>query len=288
MTYLGIIFALIALFCWGLGDFFIQRASRKTGIVDALFYITALAAVALLPFIWKDLASLNSNQIAILISSGVIVFLASLLQFKALEVGKLAVIEPICSLELPITVIIAGILGREHLSVLSYFIIALVFIGIFVAVMPHKHYLRNLGRMEKGSWLAFGGAFGMALTNFIIGYASQQTSPLLSIWATHTIIAILCVVLLLHQQKLHSVVVNFVKFPLVSIAEAVADNVAWIAYAFAVIYIPISIAVTIGESYIILAVLLGIFFNQEKLKHHQYFGVTLAIGGVLLLAMLSN
>ncbi len=39
MAYLGIIFALGALLCWGFGDFFIQRTSRKTGVIHGGYRI---------------------------------------------------------------------------------------------------------------------------------------------------------------------------------------------------------------------------------------------------------
>jgi uncharacterized membrane protein len=78
------------------------------------------------------------------------------------------------------------------------------------------------------------------------------------------------------------------KYPYTVLAEVFFDNAAWIAYAFAVVYIPISVAITISESYIILAVILGLIINREKLKHHQYFGVVLAIAGVLVLAWMQR
>ena len=289
MANLGIIFALGALLCWSFGDFFIQKASRKTGIVHALFYITAAASIVLLPFVWNDLKHLTTSEIYLLLGSGVVIFLVALIEFQALKIGKLAVVEPIMSLELPLTVLIAGLIGHENLDLIDYGIIAVVFLGIFLTVTPHTGVLKDyIKRLEKGALLAFISAAGMALFNFMLGYSSQETSPLMAHWATSLVMATGCLLFMMKSGEVRRVVADFKKATLPIIAETIFDNGAWIFYAFAVIYVPISIAITISESYIILAVLLGVIINREKLKHHQYFGVILAIGGVLLLSYLSN
>ena len=289
MANLGIIFALGALLCWSFGDFFIQKASRKTGIVHALFYITAAASIVLLPFVWNDLKHLTTSEIYLLLGSGVVIFLVALIEFQALKIGKLAVVEPIMSLELPLTVLIAGLIGHENLDLIDYGIIAVVFLGIFLTVTPHTGVLKDyIKRLEKGALLAFISAAGMALFNFMLGYSSQETSPLMAHWATSLVMAAGCLLFMMKSGEVRRVVADFKKATLPIIAETIFDNGAWIFYAFAVIYVPISIAITISESYIIVAVLLGVIINREKLKHHQYFGVILAIGGVLLLSYLSS
>ncbi len=285
MPYLGIIFALLAALCWGFGDFFIQRTSRKTGIMDAMFYITSVATVVLLPFVWTEIPNLDQRSIIILLVGGFFIFIASLFLFKSFMVGKLAIIEPVASLEMPMTVLIASFLGHELLGLNEYALIALIFIGILLSVTAGRHVFKNVfSKMEVGTWLAFGGAIAMALSNFTIGYASQQTSPLMSIWATSLVIFIACIIYYIFTGGFGNMIQHAKNNPGIVLAEVIFDNTAWIAYAFAVVYIPIAIVIAITESYIILAVVLGITLNRERLKHHQYFGVILAILGVLLLS----
>jgi drug/metabolite transporter (DMT)-like permease len=47
---------------------------------------------------------------------------------------------------------------------------------------------------------------------------------------------------------------------------------------------PIAISVALSESYIIIAVLLGMFVNKERLRKHQIFGMIVAIISAILLA----
>jgi drug/metabolite transporter (DMT)-like permease len=289
MAYIGIIFALVALLCWGFGDFFIQKTSRKTGIVHALFYITAAGAIILFPFVWPDLKLLTLHNAALLLVTGIIIFIVALIEFQALKIGKLAVIEPIMSLELPITVLFASFLGSESLSLIKYVVIAFVFLGIFMTVTPHTGVLKDyVKRLERGTLLALISAGGMALFNFMLGYASQHTSPVMAQWSTSLVMALGCLIFMVHTGEINKIFKDFKKAKLSIIAETIFDNGAWLAYAFAVIYIPISIAITVSESYIILAVLLGVLINHERLKSHQYLGVAIAIAAVFLLSYLSG
>lgn len=84
-----------------------------------------------------------------------------------------------------------------------------------------------------------------------------------------------------------SLVSDIRKYPKRIIGQSILDNAAWVAFATATTFVPIAIAATISESYITLAVLLGVLLNREKLKAHQIAGVLLAIIGVLVLSAIS-
>jgi uncharacterized membrane protein len=72
------------------------------------------------------------------------------------------------------------------------------------------------------------------------------------------------------------------------LAESLLDNVAWIAFAYAVILIPISITIAITESYIALGALLGILLNRERLQRHQYAGIVVTLIAAIILAAISG
>jgi drug/metabolite transporter (DMT)-like permease len=68
----------------------------------------------------------------------------------------------------------------------------------------------------------------------------------------------------------------------------ITDNIAWVAYAFSSTFIPIAVAAGISESYIIIALMLGLIFNKEKLKKHQWLGLILALISVVVLAVVTD
>ncbi len=94
--------------------------------------------------------------------------------------------------------------------------------------------------------------------------------------------------ILIYKGEFKNIWQDLKKSPILIPAMGVIDNMAWVAFGYATTFIPISIAATISESYIVLASLLGICVNREKLKSHQIIGIILAIGGVLLLSALTS
>lgn len=287
-NYAGILFAFIALVSWGFGDFFIQKTTRVVGSWKALFFIGIVGLIGLFPFVKNDLATLNAANFLLLGLLGVVVVFAALFNFEALRQGKIAIVEPIIGLELPITVGLSLTLASETLSFLQLFLIGIVFIGIMLAITAHHTHLHYHKRIfERGVILAGIGAIGMALTNFLVGVSSQGISPLITIWFAHSLLAVVCGIYIFYKGEFVNLVSDFKNHPKPIIGQSILNNVAWVSFAKATTFIPIAIATTISESYIALAVLLGLFVNREKLRKHQIVGVALATIGVITLSYFS-
>lgn len=289
MEYLGIFLSVGALFAWGFGDFLIQKSTRAIGPLKTLFINDLAAAVVLLPFVWKELKVLDvgSQGFTLLVVAALIMYASGLFDFEALKEGKISVIEPILSLELPLTIGLSVAIAGESLNLPEWILMGIIFVGIILTVTTHHsqlHYHRRL--FEKGVLVALVGAVGMGLTNFIIGLSSRQTSPLLTMWFVSVLMAGLSLIWLLSRgEVLDTFRAAKNNFKLVA-GQAIIDNLAWIFFVFAVIYIPISIAIAISESYIVFAAFLGMAINREKLRGHQKLGMALAIVAVITLGFL--
>ncbi|MDD5068561.1 MAG: EamA family transporter, partial [Candidatus Pacebacteria bacterium] len=125
----------------------------------------------------------------------------------------------------------------------------------------------------------------MALTNFLTGVGSQLISPLMTIWFINFFLTIATFVYLFAKGEWRSLPNDMRRHSKVILEESLFDNIAWLAYAFAMTLIPISIATSIAESYIVMAVLLGVSVNKETLNRHQVLGVILAVLGVISLSL---
>ena len=283
---LGILFAFVALIGWGFGDFFIQKTTRIMGVYRTLFCICAGGAIVLFPFIYHELPAYTfEDYIALSVLSGII-FVYALVLFEAFRRGKLSVVEAVVAFELPLTVALGVFIGGESLTMRQFVLFLVIFVGVALAAaarLDHLHVHRRI--FEKGVALAFAGAFLSALTNFFIGTYSQEMSPLFVIWATHTMLAVLCCVYILWRSEFSSLWSIIKKHPGPVAAQSFFDNAAWIGYAFATSMIPISLTVSISESYIALAALLGYFLGREKLHWHQIMGAIIAFVGVGFLVM---
>ncbi|MFA5187949.1 MAG: EamA family transporter [Patescibacteria group bacterium] len=287
-SYLGVVFALIALFGWGFGDFFTQKLTRKIGGWQTLFFIGTAGAILFLPFVINDQAKLAVDNWSLLAILGALVIINAPLGLEALRRGKISVVEPVFGLELPLTVIFSIILARERLMNYEAVLIILIFLGILLVVTANLKGWRTKIFFEAGVLLAGLNVAGLALNNVLIGLSSQQISPITTVWFMHVVIAAASALVIIFQGNFRTVAVNFKKNLWLICSLGLINNIAWLAYAYATIYVKISIAATISESYIILATLLGIFINREKLKPHQIIGIIVAILGVLILSALTS
>ncbi len=284
---MGILFALIALVCWGFGDFLIQRSTRRFGDWVALFYITAIAAVTLLPLVYRDVLSLTLGDFWLLLGTSMVIFFAAIFDFEALRRGKISVVAPIFALEVPITVGLAALIIGEHLMPLQYLLIFALLVGIVLVGIKQFHHLKNI-HLERGVWLAVIATIGMGTVNFLFGVGARETSPLLINWFTSLFIAVATLIYLCLSGGVGKIATDWHGNKRLILTVGVIDNLAWVAYSFATLYIPIAIAIGISESYIALACLLGLLINKEKLKTHQWAGMILAVIAVIALAIVTG
>jgi drug/metabolite transporter (DMT)-like permease len=281
-------FAFIALFCWGLGDFLIQKSSREFGKWVSLFFITFFAVIILTPFVYRDIIGLFSDNQALLLLSlaSIVLLFAALFDFQALKEGKICVIEPIMALEIVVTAVLSAVLIKEFLTWQQMIFVALLIVGIFLVSTKSFHHFKNI-KAEKGIVCGLLGTLGMGVTNFLFGIGSRQVGPLMINWFTCLVLALVTFVYLVLKARKGEILKDWHKDKALIVGVGLIDNGAWIAYSYSTLYIPITIATSISESYVALAALLGLVFNGEKLRRHQFIGLVLAIVSAIILAAIT-
>ena len=282
---MGVVFALVALFGWGFGDFFIQKSTREMGWYKALFTIGIAGFVGLMPFALKDISRIGNGYTFPLIALSVIILIYAWALFEALRKGKLSVVESVVAIDLPFTVSLAFLFGGESITLAQGLLFGLICVGIVLAATKEfSHFKSKRTYLEKGVLLAFLGSFFSALTNFYIGSFSHVLPPLLIIWFTHSMLALICGVYISVKGEWREFKKEVLDKPLGTFATAAFDNVAWVGYASATSLIPTSLAITMSESYIVVAALLGWLFGHERLRRHQVIGAAIAFIGVGILS----
>lgn len=283
MNVLGVLFAFLALFSWGFGDFLIQRATRRIGVWQSLFFIGIVGFLFLLPFVWEELPLLlHPTALALLVSLSAVTLITALFEFESLKIGKIAVVEPILGFELPLTVLLSIFFLGENLTWVHIVLMGVVFLG--VGLVSRSRKIRGRLAWERGVLYAVIGTLGMSVVNVLQGVSSQEISPLITVWFVHSSLALACFIFLLFKKEVHTLKTDLLTHTRLVLGESFLDNLAWVSYSLAVVHLPIAITITITESYIILTVLLGLRFNHERLTRSQYVGVCITIAGLLLLA----
>jgi len=281
---LSVIFAFLAMICWGFGDFFIQKCTRKIGNLESLAYIGIVGTIVLIPFIIKDFNLIFSpSNLFLLLGLGIITFIAAILDFEALKEGKLSVIDVLLEIELPITIVLGFIFLKESLTSTQFLFIFLILIGIiFVATKSFSHLKSKL---EKGAMFAIFAAIAMSFVNFLTGVGSREVSPLMAVWVPWLIFSIISIFIIAKRKGIKKFANDGFKFKQIVIPMAILDTTAWVFYSFAVFREEISIITAITESYPAIALFLGVWLNKEKIGWHQYLGAAIAVCSSVILGL---
>lgn len=283
----GVLYALGAMFAWGFGDFSAQKAARRIGIWETLFLIALTGSIGFFPFARTHIAVglAETRDVFMLFIAAFIMLSGLLLNLHALSRGKLSVVEPIIALELPFVALLGFLFFDEHLGTLPFIIMFIVLAGIMLTITKSVPTLKYHKRMlEKGAILAFFGAIGLACINLSIGIASRETSPIFAIWFLQTIITIICFIYLLGSGGLFKILKSLHHHWLATLFVCILGNLAWIFYANAVLYLPIPVVTMITECYVVIATVLGILVNGERLMIHQIVGAGISISAVIFLS----
>lgn len=281
-----IILAFGAMFGWGFGDFLIQRTIKKIGTIETLCWISLFSSIIITPFVFKELGGLTSSQLITLIVLGAANFASGFVHFKALKVGKLSVVEVILSIEMPLTILLGLIIFKEVLSVWQIILIILLFLGIvLISVDPEKIHRKDF--LEKGAFLAVLSGVLVALVNFGSASQAKALSPLMAIWIPWFVCGLICFAHISRKRLNNFISSSRKNWRLVSIMILV-DLFAWTSYVFAVAKEELAITVAITESYVVIALILGVIVNREKIKKIQYFGAAIAVICSLLIGLSSK
>ena len=281
---ISIIFAFLAMICWGFGDFFIQKCTRKIGNLESLAYIGIIGTLLLIPFIIKDFNLIfSSYNLFLLFGLGIITFIAAILDFEALKEGKLSIIDVIFEIELPLTIVLSFIFLRESLTSLQFLFIFFILIGIiFTATKSFSHWRT---RLEKGVIFAVLAAIAMSLVNFLTGVSAKEVSPLMAIWVPWIVFSFISMFIIIKRKNAKKFLKDGFKFKSIVVPMAIIDTAAWVFYALALVKEEISIITAITESYPALALFLGVYFNREKVRWYQYAGAIMAICASIVLGI---
>lgn len=284
----GVALAFVAMLGWGIGDFTIQKSTRKIGDLETIFVITLFGVIVLLPFAYTGISGLfdDLKSLAILGGSGVVLLSAALFQLEGFKRGKISVLEPIMSLEILAASTLAFFFLGDRVSGGQIASILMLMVGLFLisfreARLSHRIFL------EKGVLIFVCGAVLMGAADFLLGWGSRETDPVLANFVLSLILCMATGSTLLVRGELGQTIRDVSKYPALLLVMCVSDNLAWLAYAVAMTLVPIAVATGLSESSIIVAVLLGLFVNKEKIQRHQKVGLVVSIAAVLTLAALT-
>ena len=284
--------------CWGIGDFLIQKTVRKVGWLETMFWIYLGSFVFLMPFVFKYLSVLTWVDFGLLTLLGLSAFLGTVTHFKALDIGKLSVVEIILSFELPLTIILGVLFLNNQLFFYQVALIACLFVGIALLSIDFRKMRRHClwffwakrrVILERGILLAMATAVLLSATNFFTAVSATRIHPLVVIWLSWTLGSVLCVGYLLFKNKLDVTIRNGRRNWRLILSMVIIDIAAWLFFAYSLSKgEELAVVVAITESYVVIAMLLGLKFNKEKIRGWQYLGAALTFAASVLIGLTSK
>lgn len=286
-----ILFAFGAMIAWGVGDFFTQRMTKKIGSIQALVWVNLIGGLGLLPLAIKDFYLIKSwENLGTLFILGLIDFVYGLAMLKSYEKGKLSVVEVIMTMELPLTVALGLIFFREKLSFFQLALVLAIIGGSFLVSKASKDIFDKIKdfifgktrKFEKGVKIALLAAIISAFYNFMIAFNAREISPVMAIWFPWVMSLILLLIYMYVKGNYRSFLNESKKYKKIIFFGSAIEVMAWLFYAKALSGNTLSITTAITESYLALAVFLGIKFNKEKISRLQYAGAVVALIGSVI------
>ncbi|NMB48633.1 DMT family transporter [Candidatus Kuenenbacteria bacterium] len=299
---MGVLLAFIAMLCWGLGDFLIQKSVRRSGTLGkkliafflfknnqenttwiVLFYICAFGSLVLTPFAWREIGQLDWIDMGLLLAVGLLILASALLDFKTLKVGKISVVEPIFAGEIPAVLILTSLFLNEDVSWQQYILILVLIVGILLVTIKNFSGGKNF-ILEKGVGLAVAATIGMGAGDFLLGLGARTVSPVMANWFLNVVVTLATLVFLATSGQIRNTWQYAQENKKLIFFTCFFDNLAWVAYAYSMTFLPIVIATAISENYIAFGALLGFVYNKEKLSPYQWAGLVIAMATWTILA----
>jgi len=282
---LGILFGIIAMLGWGIADFFIAKAVRKTSVIKTFLWSQIIGLLFYLPFIYffLNFPIFSLNTIIIILISGLIGIISLLAFYKGLQVGYVSVISPISSSAAVVTVILSLIFLNEALTGLQALGVSLAILGTILTSFKIQNLLKlKLKNMAKGVQYALIAMVGWGILFVFIDVLVSRLDWFLPI----LIIKALGVPFILAYSNVLKKNISFPKnVGLFIVLGGILEAIAFLAFGFSITSENTSIVAPIVFAFPAVTIILARIFFKEILELNQKIGVVTVLSGLVLLSL---
>jgi len=285
---MGVLFGVVAAFCWGLGDFLITRLTRRIGTARALVFIQILSLSFWVLFLLGQPSLRNATPVLWLIVLGTAIchVLGLVFVYRAFEIGTLSIVSPISSAFAIVTAILALASGeRPPTAALGG--AGLLILGVVLATRssPDSETPRAVWKgvpEAVASALAFGTMFW--LFYFFVQPALGYVWPLIML-KTMAVGSAVLALLSRRQPGGDSHPTLGFGVVLLAVGAAAADTLAWLTYIWGTSSTYATVVTALASLFSVVTVLLAWRFLRERLAIHQWAGVAVILLGILLVSL---
>jgi drug/metabolite transporter (DMT)-like permease len=274
------ILALLSSLLWGAADFLggnltkkykavaVTAASQSFGLLIGILVIVFTSSWQAPTFDW-------GGYVIPGVLAGMMGFIGLVAFYAGLASGRMGVVSPISALSVFIPLTIAFISGEKP-TTLQFIGMAVALVGGFCATGPELKGGSSLRPIIYAVIAAF--SFGGAVTFIAKG---SQVSPIMTMTTMRSTTFIFAVLLVIRFRSVGGFKKNDIP---ILFAIGAADFFGNLLLGIATTKGLVSLAVVLGSLFPIVTSLLAFKFLQERLHRIQYFGIVLAIIGIVFIS----
>ena len=295
---MGIILALVTALCWGTGDFLARSLTRQIGSYRALLLVQLTGFVALSCYLlpsgelWHRLSGTPHGVLAWAVAGALLNLGASLLLYRAFEIGVLAVVSPIAASYAAVTAALSVLSGeavrRGQAGGMVATLLGVAFAAGLLVQAPDGVPLTGATRQRKevGRGVVFAAlaaaAYGVGF--WILGYhVTPRLGGTVPVWIVRLVTIITLVALAAPLRQDIRPPRQAMSCGLLA-AVGLIDTGGFVAFAHAVQGGHVAIVGVLSSLFSAVTVVLAWIFLRERLAASQWLGLAAIFIGVALVS----
>ncbi len=284
------IFGLVTALGWGFADLFAALSGRRIGSWATVVLANASAATVISVVLIAVQPSFEGMDRVLvwLVPNSLLVVLAYLSLYRALELGPLAILSPLLASYALIPILLSVALLEESLTSLQVAGTAVTMIGAMLTSVDLRAVRAGTARIPEGLAWGVAAALLFGVATFTIGWAAQEVSAIPVLWVARTtafgvfLLGALALKLLRGRTFAAPVPVSAFALP---IALGAVDVLGTLSYSYGAEVGLVSVVSAVSATYPVIPVFGGIRLLGERPAPSQYGGVALVITGLVLLGV---
>lgn len=275
---MGIIFGLLAAFCWGLGDVLVTQIARRVGVGRLMIYFegAGLLAVSVLLALRPATPGAHAGTWALMLALAVLNSAGAFLLYRAFTVGALALVAPVASGYAVVTGLLAFFAGERPPPLLLLGALLLIAGVVIVTRANYAGGIRSLAGLPE--------AIGVVLVFGVFYWALAFVTPALGILWPIFVLRVARVangLLIKGHGPAPALTAGF--WARVALA-AVLSTTAFVSFNLGLASAYTTTVVTLASLASAVTVLCARVMLREQLNRAQWLGVGLMLLGVLLVS----
>lgn len=274
-----LIYSFATAICWGLVLATVKKSYNSFSPTTFVLIGSIAALLILFPF-----ALINEAKLVLwpLLPASILVAALFILEFYALEKGKLSLTGTVLNTYPFFTFLLARLFLRESTTLLTRTGVGMILVGI---VMLSLENWDEIKKIRYKNWLMWGlaGALATGSGDFFIKDMIQVYGPYS--YSLAFVIGWLFIALMLATFDKKNIRIKFTQNFLYLVSGAVFLFSGYIFLHLALKDGLVSIVTPITASSAVISLFLAVFWLKEKIKSHQMIGALLAIAGVVIISI---